>query len=814
VAKKKPTKTPDRKKLAKQVRETQRELFPPKAPAKPKAPKLDPVQAAILSSIKREERDKKLLVGVCPLCNQSLVGLETTLHQGKAAHYICVTKELNRLEGREEPELPAVTLTPYVKPSGGFGAIVSARPLTEAEREEARQKAVTKPATPPAKPTVCSGPKPIRRAAPAHGGASESEAFPATVPFTLTGGGSKAPPRPIRKAPPSIVPMTNEIVEASKIRDLRKAPPGSIPNRLGSALGVPSSPAPLIGSNPPIGYEPGVTGALASLRRQFGNPETDTAPHLIIIARAGTGKTTTLIEGVKQLRGIPSELTPSPQQAAVWESIKLSLSCCNSICMAAFNKGIATRLQELMPPGCQASTLHSLGFRSLGRAFGGKLNMEEYRVANLIAELLERPLKEIRNRDPILLSATDQLVALCKQNLVGGFGDFLDVDWVNELWELADHYEVELEGYAPTVFKLVPQVLSRCASDFNSDRKLDYNDMIWLPLVLDVPIFRNDVLLVDEAQDLNRAQQQLALKAGRRLILCGDPKQAIYGFAGADADSIPRMTRLLGETSRGVTTLPLTVTRRCGHAIVEEARKLVPDFEAWHTNPAGKITYAKFDGPTKCTECKGFGHTYDVECEACSGRGVVRIKTEGGGYRSGVKYGDFVVCRTSAPLISQCMRFLSEGKKAKVQGRNVGEGLLKLIDKLDASTVAELIESLHAWYDREVEKVNAHKNPSEAKLIALEDRRDCILLFCEEAKSVAEVIGKISKIFTDEEGEGVRLSTIHRVKGLEAKRVFFLQPPGAGVPHPAARSSWQIAQEYNLKYVAITRAIEELIYVS
>ena len=41
-----------------------------------------------------------------------------------------------------------------------------------------------------------------------------------------------------------------------------------------------------------------------------------------------------------------------------------------------------------------------------------------------------------------------------------------------------------------------------------------------------------------------------------------------------------------------------------------------------------------------------------------------------------------------------------------------------------------------------------------------------------------------------------------------------MEPKGATVPHPMAKGQWQTEQEFNLRYVAITRAIEELVYVS
>jgi superfamily I DNA/RNA helicase len=58
----------------------------------------------------------------------------------------------------------------------------------------------------------------------------------------------------------------------------------------------------------------------------------------------------------------------------------------------------------------------------------------------------------------------------------------------------------------------------------------------------------------------------------------------------------------------------------------------------------------------------------------------------------------------------------------------------------------------------------------------------------------------------------IRLSSIHRSKGLEASKVFFYNP--GNVPHPMAKTEEAKIQEMNLKFVATTRAINELIYVN
>lgn len=559
--------------------------------------------------------------------------------------------------------------------------------------------------------------------------------------------------------------------------------------------------------------------SLADRLRKAKDPGTDTAPHLIIEARAGTGKTTTLIEGLKRVKGLETSLVPSPQQAAVWEQMELSKGKAQTICFVAFNKSIAEELKLRVPEGCEASTMHSMGFRAVRRTFPN-VKVNSYRVQDIISELMERDIRELRKYKPEVLKATEELVSLCKMNLVGLPGDGM-VNGVaslateaDDLSQLASYYDVDLNGNSQEVFALVPRVLERC-KDVQRDNCCDFNDMIWLPVVLDLNVFKYDLLLIDEFQDCNRCQHALARKAGRRLICCGDPKQSIYGFAGADAESMARIERELKQTERGCVHLPLTVTRRCGKAIVKEAQRYVPDFEAFETNPEGRILHlAMKSSKERGSDCS---HIFDSKnvCEKCG---------ETTGYQSAVEDSDMILCRCNAPLVSECFRFIRAGRKANIQGRDVGQGLIGTIrkslrakgdDLLTGYTVDQLQAGLDDWLYAEERKENAKRNPSDQRLINLQDRYDCICCFMDGASQVAEVVKKIESIFTDDKnGAGIKLSSVHKAKGLEANRVFILRPEGAPMPHPMAKTDWERAQELNILYVAITRAIDELVYVS
>jgi superfamily I DNA/RNA helicase len=570
---------------------------------------------------------------------------------------------------------------------------------------------------------------------------------------------------------------------------------------------------------------------LAERLRAAKDSGVDNSPHLIVEARAGTGKTTTLIEGLKLIKGILGTLTPSLQQEKVWEAMSLSKGRARTICFVAFNKSIATELQSRVPQGCDAMTMHSMGFKAVQKAFN-RVNVNSYRVQDIISEILGKDIRELRRTKPEVIKATEELVGLCKMNLVGidelhSSGLAVHDIMENDLARLAAHYDVDMNGNSQEVFDLVPRVLERC-KDVARDGCIDFNDMIWLPVILGLNVYKYDLLLCDELQDFNPCQQRLAIMAGRRIIGCGDRFQSIYGFAGADCNSIPNMEKILGATERGCKVLPLTVTRRCGKAIVEEARKIVPDFEAHESNPMGKISRSSLKGsdkvhivvdestPPECLDpnrSKTLPHCQDCRC------------TVDMGYRPFVKDGDMILCRCNAPLVSECFKFLRSGKKANIQGRDVGQGLIKTVKKVMAKeeaagtgreqSIIHLHQQLSDWLYQEKSKESAKRNPNEQKLINLQDRFDCLICFTEGADSVDDVIFSIEKVFTDDKTTlGIMLSSVHKSKGLEAKRVFILTPEEAPMPHPMSKTPWGREQEMNLKYVAITRAIEELVWVS
>ena len=114
----------------------------------------------------------------------------------------------------------------------------------------------------------------------------------------------------------------------------------------------------------------------------------------------------------------------------------------------------------------------------------------------------------------------------------------------------------------------------------------------------------------------------------------------------------------------------------------------------------------------------------------------------------------------------------------------------------------------------------AEKKGNDSRKASVTDQAECLLVimsqFADDDK-VERVKDSIQTMFGDTP-EGARplvltLSTIHKSKGREARRVLWL---GRNAYNPSryARKDWEMAQESNLMYVAATRAKETLIYVN
>ena len=122
-------------------------------------------------------------------------------------------------------------------------------------------------------------------------------------------------------------------------------------------------------------------------------------------------------------------------------------------------------------------------------------------------------------------------------------------------------------------------------------REITFDDMPWLPVRMGLDLGSWDLVIVDEFQDTNPVQArmlEMMVGKGARVVVLGDPRQAIYAFRGADTRAMANAKTMLMKT-REVKELGLTYTRRCGKKIVGFVQGIVPGIHAMPEAEEGKV---------------------------------------------------------------------------------------------------------------------------------------------------------------------------------------------------------------------------------
>lgn len=467
----------------------------------------------------------------------------------------------------------------------------------------------------------------------------------------------------------------------------------------------------------------------------------------VLEAVAGSGKTTTLVEGLKLMKG--------------------------TIFFGAYNKDIALELQSRAPQrmGLNISTMHAAGLKAWKR-FAPKANVESNKVRNIF--------RAAAMRNPTYTpfeSVVLELVSYAKQ---AAFGVTHNMNATSEWQNLVTHFGVDCLGEDELIIKLARMTLKESIKLNAVD--IDFDDMIYAPLIgcnPDAPVqcdfYKNDWVLLDEAQDTNESRRLLSLamlKKNGRLVAVGDRNQAIYGFTGADANALDLIAEAVNAK-----LLPLTVSFRCPTSVIAEAQRYVSHIQAAPTAPKGLVATVQMK---------------DL------------IQT--------AKVGDVILSRFNAPNIQIAYTLIGAGIPARILGREIGAGLEKLTKRLKAKSFDDFYTKLTEFEEREVAKLKLKEKERAAE--ALTDQCNCLRVIADRALNTKNtltvtesVIAEIKAIFTeDTKTPAVTLSSIHKAKGKEWLRVFWLQTG----PSKMARLEWEHVQENNLMYVAATRAKETL----
>ena len=453
--------------------------------------------------------------------------------------------------------------------------------------------------------------------------------------------------------------------------------------------------------------------------------------HSVVVACAGSGKTTTILAGLNHL----------PSDARV-------LFC-------AFGRDIARELRERAPPHVDVKTLHVVGLDAINRnPFYRRARIEDKKDMRLAQAVVANTNWE--KMEPDAANIICKAASLAKNLLVTSR---------EQLVEMVKKFHLDTDNFPADEIAALTAAAVRAAIDDRS--QISFDDMIWLPVVLQMSVAQYDYVIIDELQDVCLPQLRLgqaACAATGRVIGVGDPRQAIYGFRGADTDAV---TRTVEELKAKV--LPLSVCYRCAKNIVYEAQAFVPEIEAAPDAPDGEVVSA------------------DLRDMLLN-----------------VKPGDFILSRANAPLSGLCYELVRNKMPARILGRSdVTAGLERLIRKSKANDAKSMCKWLEAFREKERKRLETRPETFNA----VEDMIDTLLGFAEDGDSVRTVQSRINQLFVDKlnQDTSITLATTHRAKGKERNRVFLLEETYLRRPG---------IEEHNLMYVAITRAKRSLMYVN
>lgn len=431
----------------------------------------------------------------------------------------------------------------------------------------------------------------------------------------------------------------------------------------------------------------------------------------------------------------------------------------------AFNKSIAEELGQRLPRTVKAQTLHSCALSSLCKAFSLNFSLSDSKNFNLAKEKME--FKGVHpKRIPGIIMKVCRLYDLMRFNLVP--------DDIEAIIALGERYGEDAdEELAKRAIEL-RMLNKRIADNYflkggGGKLPMDFTDMLYYATqyVHKEDFKQYNVVMVDEIQDLSPLQYQLIkmLKTPRgRLVGVGDEKQAIYGFQGSNLDTLNAI-----KNAPNTVTLPLSITYRCARDIVDEACKVFPD---GIVAAPGAV--------------KGF-----------VGDGTFKDAQEG----------DFILCRNNAPLVDAFITLLRQGKKCTILGKEFGDELVSLIDSVeDVWGLEQVLENMISKLQKK-----GVKSPTKCEAYdKLNEKVNVLLSLYEYFGDLETVRSRIYDIFVENASRGITLSTIHKSKGLEADRIFFLQPEL--LPSKYATTELALYAEKCLQFVAITRARKSLIY--
>jgi len=259
------------------------------------------------------------------------------------------------------------------------------------------------------------------------------------------------------------------------------------------------------------------------------------ADNIYVNAKAGTGKTTTLVEFVKLRKK-------------------------NKFLYIVYNNAIKNEALSKFPEYVVIHTIHSLAYKSIGVLYKDKISNSQIKIEDIFYNLPYFKDKKIEDR------STNKIIT----NIIKTINEYCNSDKIN------------IEGIAN--IKLIEQLAldywNQMINVSNLNVKITHDGYLKL-YHLQKDILDFDYIMIDEAQDSNEVMLDIVYNQKAKKIFVGDPHQKIYGFRGAlNVFDNPIYI------SRGINNEFLTLTKsfRFGKPIADIANKLLTEFKEEREN--------------------------------------------------------------------------------------------------------------------------------------------------------------------------------------------------------------------------------------
>lgn len=183
-----------------------------------------------------------------------------------------------------------------------------------------------------------------------------------------------------------------------------------------------------------------------------------------------------------------------------------------------------------------------------------------------------------------------------------------------------------------------------------------------------------------------------------------------------------------------------------------------------------------------------------------------------------------VICRTRMPLRALALKLINKDFKVKIHPDELQEFMGDYRKNFTPQELRKVLkdEFIESFFEhakqRNIKRITRENQNADAiiqkilikeEVDAMEETLDFLKkkYFDWHLNTLDNILKRLKLMLSNPSDDAIRISTIHRAKGLENNRVFILEYDKLPPPRDLL---WEKIQERNLHYVAVTRPKEEL----